>query len=51
MSKEFPNIPWVRYADDGSLNCVSIKQAKYIIKVLEKMEVNIHMRLLGTLWL
>lgn len=30
MSREFPNIPWVRYADDGALNCVSIKQAKYI---------------------
>ena len=36
MSKEFPNISWVRYADDGALNCVSIKQAKYIIKVLDK---------------
>ena len=36
MSKEFSNIPWVRYADDGALNCVSIKQAKYIIKVLDK---------------
>ena len=36
MSKEFPKIPWVRYADDGALNCVTIKQAKYIIKVLDK---------------
>ena len=36
MSKEFSNIKWVRYADDGALNCVSIKQAKYIIKVLDK---------------
>lgn len=36
MSREFPNISWVRYADDGALNCVSIKQAKYIIKVLDK---------------
>lgn len=36
MSKEFPTIQWVRYADDGALNCVSIKQAKYIIKVLDK---------------
>lgn len=36
MTKEFPNIPWVRYADDGALNCVSLKQAKYIIKVLDK---------------
>ena len=36
MSKEYPYIPWVRYADDGALNCVSVKQAKYIIKVLDK---------------
>lgn len=36
MSKEFPNVNWVRYADDGVVNCVSIKQAKYIIKVLDK---------------
>ena len=36
MSREFPNITYVRYADDGALNCVSIKQAKYIIKVLDK---------------
>ena len=36
MSKEFPTIEWVRYADDGVLNCVSLKQAKYTIKVLEK---------------
>ena len=36
MSKEFPNIPWVRYADDGCLNCVSLKQAEYMINVLDK---------------
>lgn len=36
MSKEYPNINWVRYADDGALNCVSLKQAKCMIKVLEK---------------
>lgn len=36
MSKEFPNIGWIRYADDGALNCVSLKQAKYMIKVLDK---------------
>lgn len=36
MSREIPNILWVRYADDGALNCVSIKQAKYIIKILDK---------------
>ena len=31
MSKEYPYITWVRYADDGCLNCVSVKQAKYMI--------------------
>jgi group II intron reverse transcriptase/maturase len=36
MNKEFPNVPWTRYADDGCLNCVSLRQAKYIIKVLGK---------------
>ena len=36
MSKKYPYIPWVRYADDGAINCVSVKQAKYIIKVLDK---------------
>ncbi len=36
MSKEFPNISWVRYADDGALNCVSIKQEKYINRCLVK---------------
>lgn len=36
MSKEFPSISWVRYADDGAINCISIKQAKYIIKALDK---------------
>lgn len=36
MSREYPTIQWVRYADDGVLNCVSLKQAKYMIKVLDK---------------
>lgn len=36
MVKQYPYIDWVRYADDGCLNCVSLKQAKYIIKVLDK---------------
>lgn len=35
-SKEYPYIPWVRCADDGALKCVSLKQVKYIIKVLDK---------------
>lgn len=36
MKREYPNIQWVRYADDRALNCVSIKQAKYIIRILER---------------
>ena len=28
MVKEFPYIPWARYADDGIAHCVSLKQAK-----------------------
>ena len=32
MSKEFPSIPWARYADDGIAHCVSLKQAKYLLK-------------------
>lgn len=36
MSKRYPYIEWVRYADDGVLNCVSVKQAKYIIDILDK---------------
>lgn len=36
MKREYPNVQWVRYADDGVLNCVSIKQAKYIIRILER---------------
>lgn len=30
MVKEFPSIPWARYADDGIAHCVSLKQAKYL---------------------
>lgn len=36
MSKRYPYIEWVRYADDGVLNCVTFKQAKYIIDILDK---------------
>ena len=35
MSKEFPSIPWARYADDGIAHCVSLKQAKYLLKRLQ----------------
>jgi group II intron reverse transcriptase/maturase len=31
MVKEFPSIPWIRYADDGITHCVSLKQAQYLL--------------------
>lgn len=34
MTKEFPNVPWVRYADDGVTHCSSLKQAKYLKRKL-----------------
>ncbi|MDF0729115.1 group II intron reverse transcriptase/maturase [Cytobacillus sp. S13-E01] len=36
MAKEFPNIPWARYADDGIAHCASLKQAKYLQRRLEE---------------
>ena len=36
MEKEFPSIPWARYADDGIAHCVSLKQAKYLKRRLQK---------------
>lgn len=36
MAKEFPTVPWARYADDGVAHCVSLKQAKYLFKRLEE---------------
>lgn len=36
MSKKYPYIKWVRYADDGVLNCQTLKQAQYIIDILDK---------------
>lgn len=36
MVREFPSIPWARYADDGIAHCVSLKQAKYLLKRLEE---------------
>lgn len=36
MAKEFPSIPWVRYADDGIAHCASLKQAKYLQRRLEE---------------
>ncbi|WP_141604620.1 group II intron reverse transcriptase/maturase [Terrilactibacillus laevilacticus] len=36
MVKEFPSIPWARYADDGIAHCVSLKQANYLQRRLEE---------------
>ncbi|WP_066717050.1 group II intron reverse transcriptase/maturase [Clostridium sp. Marseille-P299] len=36
MAKEFPSIPWARYADDGIAHCASLKQAKYLQRRLEE---------------
>jgi group II intron reverse transcriptase/maturase len=36
MVKEFPLIPWARYADDGITHCVSLKQAKYLQRRLQE---------------
>ncbi len=36
MVKEFPSIPWTRYADDGIAHCVSLKQAKYLKRRLQE---------------
>lgn len=36
MGKEFRTIPWARYADDGIVHCVSLKQAKYLQKRLQE---------------
>jgi group II intron reverse transcriptase/maturase len=36
MVKEFPTIPWARYADDGVAHCVSLKQAEYLLRKLQE---------------
>lgn len=36
MKLNFPTIPFERYADDGVAHCVSLKQAKYLVKILDK---------------
>jgi group II intron reverse transcriptase/maturase len=35
MAKEFPSVPWARYADDGVCHCKSKKQAQYLRNRLE----------------
>ena len=36
MVKEFPNIPWARYADDGITHCTSLKQAQFLLGKLQE---------------
>ena len=36
MVKEFPTIPWARYADDAIAHCVSLKQANFLLAKLHK---------------
>lgn len=36
MVKEFPSIPWERYADDGVTHCSTLKQAKYLLEKLQE---------------
>jgi len=36
MVKEFPNIPWARYADDGITHCTSLKQARFLLGKLQE---------------
>lgn len=36
MKYNFPQNPWVRYADDGIIHCVSEAQAKYILGRLKR---------------
>lgn len=30
MKREFPDLPWCRYADDGLVHCLSLKQAQMV---------------------
>ena len=36
MQKQFCELPWVRYCDDGLVHCMSYKQAKYVKDLLSK---------------
>lgn len=36
LTKNHPNIPWSRYADDGVLHCQTKKQAQYIMRQLKQ---------------
>lgn len=34
MTRNHPNVPWCRYADDGVVHCWTEKQAQYLVSVL-----------------
>jgi len=36
MEREFPNLPWCRYADDGLIHCKTVSQAEYVLASLTK---------------
>lgn len=39
MIQNFKGCPWERYADDGLIHCISLKQAEYVLKrVSERMQ-------------
>lgn len=36
MTKQYPNLPWCRYADDGLVHCKTEQQAKQMFEALSK---------------
>lgn len=36
MTKQYPNLPWCRYADDGLVHCNTEQQAKQVFEALRK---------------
>jgi len=36
MGREFPNVPFGRYADDAVIHCVSLAQAKYVLEAVRR---------------
>lgn len=36
MSRNFPGVPFCRYADDGLLHCKTLKQAEFMLKTIEE---------------
>ena len=36
MGREFPNVPFGRYADDAVIHCVSLAQAKFVLEAVRR---------------